>query len=404
MANITKRISKKGVVSYRIKVSLGYNEFHKQITKSFTWTPDPGMTDRQIKKELQRQAAILESESERIPKITRRVKFRELSEEWLAFVEQTGEMKTSSLERIKGLRARTYKALGNLYVDEITYRIIQKFILSLSKAGTNSTTGGGLSEKTQKHYVNYISDVMKYAMKCELIPKNPCVGITVAKTGKREREAYDVSEEADILRSLTEENAPLKYRAFFALAVYCGFRRSEIMGLEWKDIDFENKVISIVRTSQYRGKNTGIYTDTPKTKNSERHIVVTDTILDILEKLRMEQIGQKIHCGDQWVNTDRLFTQWNGKPMSPNTPYVFLQKFCEQHDIPFKGVHSFRHAFATNLIASNEVDIRTVSALMGHSQTSTTLNIYAHEVKKASARGMQIMADLVEKAANNDHE
>lgn len=404
MANITKRISKKGVVSYRIKVSLGYNEFHKQITKSFTWTPDPGMTDRQIKKELQRQAAILESESDRIPKITRRVKFRELSEEWLAFVEQTGEMKTSSLERIKGLRARTYKAIGNLYVDEITYRMIQQFILSLSKAGTNSTTGGGLSEKTQKHYVNYISDVMKYAVKCELIPKNPCVGITVAKTGKRERDAYDVSEEADILRSLAEEDAPLKYQAFFALAVYCGFRRSEIMGLEWKDIDFGNKVISVVRTSQYRGKNTGIYTDTPKTKNSERHIVVTDAILDILEKLRMEQIGQRIHCGDQWVKTDRLFTQWNGKPMNPNTPYVFLQKFCDRNDIPFKGVHSFRHAFATNLIASNEVDIRTVSALMGHSQTSTTLNIYAHEVKKASAKGMQIMANLVDNAVNNDHE
>lgn len=403
MANITKRISKKGIVSYRIKVSLGYDEFRKQITKSFTWTPDPGMTEKQIKKELQRQAALLENEAERIPKITRRVKFRDLSEEWISFTEQTGTMKASSLERIRGLRTRTYKVLGNMYVDEITYRTIQQFILSLAKNGTNKTTGGGLSEKTQKHYINFISDVLKYAMKCDLISTNPCAGISVTKTGTKQREAYDVAEEADILQLMDAESAPLKYRAFFALAVYCGFRRSEIMGLEWKDIDFDNKLISIVRTSQYRGKNTGIYTDTPKTKSSERTVIVTGDLLDILEKLRLEQIGQKIHCGDQWVENDRLFTQWNGKPMNPNTPYVFLQKFCDDHGIPFKGIHSFRHSFATNLITSNAVDIRTVSALMGHSQTSTTLNIYAHEVKKASAQGMQIMADLVKKAANNDH-
>ena len=73
----------------------------------------------------------------------------------------------------------------------------------------------------------------------------------------------------------------------------------------------------------------------------------------------------------------------------------WLKQFCEKNNLPFKGLHSFRHAFASEMIASRQIDIRTVSALLGHAQTSTTLNIYAHEVQNASANAMNLMADLI---------
>lgn len=397
MANITKRVSKKGVVSYRIKVSLGYDENGKQVTKSCTWTPEPGMTERQIKKELDRQALIFEEDAIRNPKNSRRVKFRELSEEWLTLMETTGEMKRSTLERMKDLQERTYKFLGNTYVDDISYRQVQQFIVSIANRD-------GLSEKTQKHYLSFVSDVMRYAKRCGLTKDNPCKDISIVRTGSKEREVYTLEEESRLLYLLSSDNVPLKYRAFFELAIYCGLRRSEILGLEWKDIDFTYAILSVVRTSQYRGKETGTYTDTPKTKNSARSISVTPGLLNTLRDLKLEQNEQRTKCGDQWIETDRLFTQWNGAPIHPNTPYSYLQKLCVKNDIPFKGIHSFRHAFATNLITSNEVDIRTVSALMGHSQTSTTMNIYAHEVKRVSAKSMGLMANLLEKSGNNDHE
>lgn len=402
MANITKRISRKGVVSYRIKVSLGYDSNHKQITKSMTWTPDANMTEKQIQKALEKQAFLFENSLEHNPKISRRVKFGELSEEWIALMENTGEIKRSTLERMKDHRKRIYTVFGNSYIDDISHRAIQQFIISLSKPGTNKSNKNGLSEKTQKHYLTFISDIMRYAIKCEIISTNPCKDISVVKTQKKKREVYSIEEEGHLLDLLRQQNVDMKYRAFFALVIYCGLRRGEALGLEWKDIDFTSGMISIVRVSQYRNKNTGMYTDSPKTENSIRYIMVPKDVLDELLMLKEELAIQKANCGDQWIETDRLFVKWNGEPMFPNTPYRYLKSFCEKNGLEFKGIHSFRHAFATNLITSNAVDIKTVSSLLGHSQTSTTLNIYTHEVKKANAKGMDVMADLIRNAVNND--
>ena len=402
MANITKRVSKKGDVSYRIKAFFGYDKNGKQITRSMTWKPEPGMSERQIRKALDREALIFEESANLNPKNSRRVKFRELSEEWLSLMESTGEMKRSTIERIKGLTPRTYKWLGNQYVDDISYRTIQQFIISLSKPGTNERTGGSLSEKTQKHYISFVSDVMRYALKCGIVTSNPCHDISVVRTGKKEKAVYTIEEEAQQQDLMSRDDIPIKYRAFFELAVYCGFRRGELMGFEWKDIDFTDGTIFVQRTSNYRSSATGTYTDTPKTKESTRYVALPKPVTETLLKLREELDLQKAVCGDQWTETDRLFVQWNGLPMHPNTPYNYLQHLYERNGIPFKGIHSFRHAFATNLIASNRVDIKTVSSLLGHSQASTTLNIYAHEVRKASARGINIYADILQNARNND--
>lgn len=118
-------------------------------------------------------------------------------------------------------------------------------------------------------------------------------------------------------------------------------------------------------------------------------------ILDLIKQLRKEQQEQAVKIGDLWEDNDRLFTTWCGKPMHPNTTYTWLNRFCENENIPFKGIHSFRHAVATQAI-TNGVDIKTVSSILGHSQTSTTLNIYAHAVQKSNVKALNLMADLLQ--------
>ena len=88
-------------------------------------------------------------------------------------MERTQEMKQTTISRMKKLKDRTYEAIGDIYVDKITYRQIQSFILDLSKDGVNQTTGKGLSQKTQKHYITFISDVLKYGIRCGYITVNP---------------------------------------------------------------------------------------------------------------------------------------------------------------------------------------------------------------------------------------
>ena len=112
----------------------------------------------------------------------------------------------------------------------------------------------------------------------------------------------------------------MKYRLYIMLAVYSGFRRSEMLGLEWKDIDFTNNIITVKRTSQYT-KAKGIYTDTTKTKRSKRTIKFPQLIMDLLKDFRLEQLGEAERIGSKWIDNDRLFVKWNGEPINPQTPY-----------------------------------------------------------------------------------
>ena len=279
-------MTKSGVI-YRIRVSAGYDDNFTQIMKSMTYKPKPGMSQRQIKAEVNRQAVLFEEkvrqeQAEKKKRIelgleddfslsAKRVKFKPLAEEWIELMETTHEMKPATIIRIKTMRERTYKAIGEVYVDVLNYRHIQKFITSLAQDGVNQHTGGGLSQKTQKHYVTFISDVLSYARTCGFITDNPCVNVKTVKTGDKEKEIYTM-EELKTLLNLINEKADLQHRVMFNLLAYCGMRRGELLGLEFKDIDFENNTLVIVRTSNYQNGTTGIYTSTPKTKSSVREL------------------------------------------------------------------------------------------------------------------------------------
>ena len=393
MATIQKRANKSGKASYLIKVSLGYDEFGKQRIKSMTYKPSDDLTERQADKEAQKQAILFEEKCKSLELNNKRIKFRYLADEWFDLMERTQEMKQTTISRMKKLKDRTYEAIGDIYVDKITYRQIQSFILDLSKDGVNQTTGKGLSQKTQKHYITFISDVMKYAIKCGYISSNPCKDISVVKTEKKEKDIYSLEELQTLLQKINEK-ADTDYKLFFSLLAYCGIRRGEALGLEYKDVDFKNNTITIRRTSNYSVEK-GVYTDTPKTTSSYRNLQLQPFMIELIKKMQEDRKRQSEKLGDLWVENDRLFITWNGKPMHPNTPYTWLQRFCESEGISFKGLHSFRHSVATHAI-TNGVDIKTVSSVLGHSQTSTTLNIYTHAVQKSNVQALNRMAELLE--------
>lgn len=386
-------MNKSGKASYLIKVSLGYDEFGKQRIKSLTYKPDDNMSERQAFKEAQKQAILFEEKCKSLELNNKRIKFHFLADEWFDLMENTNEMKTATLTRMKTLKKRTYESIGDIYVDKITYRQIQNFIISLSKDGVNQTTGKGLSQKSQKQYITFISDVMKYALKCGYISSNPCKDISVVKTAKKEKDIYSL-EELQILLKKIHTKASTDYKVFFSLLAYCGLRRGEALGIEYKDIDLKNNTVSIMRTSNYSAEK-GVYTDTPKTKSSYRQLQLQPFIIELIINLRKEQQVTAEKLGDLWVENDRLFITWDGKPMHPNTPYTWLERFCKNEGIAFKGLHSFRHSVATQAI-TNGVDIKTVSSILGHSQTSTTLNIYTHAVQKTNVQALNMMADLLQ--------
>lgn len=411
---IQERVSKKGVVSYLIRVSLGYKD-GQQIVKSMTYKPDKGMTAKQIEKEVNRQAVLFEDkakqdyekqlkreadqqeqEENEIAYAKKHYTFKMLAEEWLILQEDSRHLKPSSLLRMKDCRERTYNAFGDVLIVNVSHKRVQNFITSLGKAGANKKTGQGLSQKTQKHYLTFVSDVMIYALNCGYISINPCKDITFTKNDKdnKEKDFYSLDEAKAVL-SVINEKAPTDYKLFFNLLANNGMRRGEALGLEYKDIDFANSVLSIERTSNYRS-GYGVYTDTPKTDSGYRSLYIPPIIIELIKQLREEQQIQAKRLGDLWVDTDRLFVTWCGKPMHPNTPYTWLKRFCEQENVSFKGLHSFRHFFISYSI-SNGVDEKEVSVTAGHKTTQSTAR-YRHTTEKLNKNAVNCIANLLETA------
>lgn len=380
MATIKKRGN-----SYLIRVSCGYdiNGNHKE--QSMTWKPDEGMTKKQIEKELNRQAVMFEESGNHGFK-TSTMKFQELAEEWFENYAKNA-LRSITYERMLQLTHRVYPAIGHLRIDKITAKHLQGFVNFLAKEGANEKTDKPLAPKTIRHNLSFISDVFSYAVRIDLVSDNPCRKVTIPKGEVKEKPIYSQEEIAQLLTAINGE--PTKYRAFFFLIAYSGFRRSEMFGLKWKDIDFENNIISIKRTSNYTSER-GIYTDTTKTKRSKRVLKISPYIMGILKELKDEQDEEALRLGDKWVESDRLFVKWNGEPMNNQTPYGWLKEFCEKNDMPFYGIHSFRH-FAASALISSGLDVVTVSGALGHCNSGTTLNVYAHMFQTAQARVAQAM-------------
>lgn len=376
--------------TYEIKVSCGYGVDGKQRNQYKSYKPEPGMTKRQIEKEVQRQAILFEEDCKR-GQITAAVKFETFAEQWFEEYAKLN-LRNTSYERMKQLTVRVYPAIGHLRLDKITSRHIQQFINDLALNGKSLKNGRPLSRKTAVHHLSFISDVFSYAVKMEMLTDNPCKRVTVPKGEKKEKDIYTLEEVAHLFRLL--ENAPLKYRTFFTLAIYSGFRRGEMLGLEWKDIDWDNCVISVRRTSNYTASK-GIYTDTTKTKKSQRSLKFPQYVMNMLRAYKAEQDKEREKLGTKWQDCDRLFVKWDGSPMNNNTPYFWLKDFCKKNDFRFCDVHSLRHFYASALIAKG-VDVATVSGALGHSTITTTMSVYCHELNQAQAKAYTAIASVLD--------
>ena len=380
MASIRKRGD-----SYQIRVSVGYDAKGKQITRTMTWKPPEQISKRQLQKELTSVAMAFEERCFRGYKISS-IKFDELADEWFREYAEFN-LRHNTFVEMKKLQKRVCAEIGSLRIDKITARQLQSFANSLARDGANKRTGKPLATKTIRHHFEFISDVFNYAVRMGIVVENPCSRVTIPKSEVKEKQIYSQAEMEQLLSKM--DGAPLQYKVFFYLMAYTGFRRGEMLGLEWQDVDFQNNVISVRRTS-YQTADRGLYTDTTKTRRSQRTLKISAHIMEMLRELKAEQDEEAQKLKGYWHASNRLFTKDNGEPLHPNTAYKWLKRFCARNDLPFYGLHSFRHFAASSLISAG-VDVTTVSSALGHSNSGTTLNIYAHQFQTAQAKISEAM-------------
>lgn len=371
---------------YEIRVSCGIDINGKKLGKSKIWIPDNGMTQKQIEKELARQKVLFEEEVKNGICPDNKIRFVDFSKRWMdEYAKVNLTIKTYT--RYEIYLKRINQGIGHLKLKDITPLQLNAFYRSLGADGVNQRkrydengnliNNGKLAPKTILDHHRVISKILATAVKWGLLEKNVAMRADPPKVPHREISYLNEQEVREMLTLLEQE--PIQYQTMITLLVYTGIRRGELCGLEWKDIDFENQVMHVVRSAQYIGNKT-VITKEPKTKSGIRHFSLSIHACILLKRYKRWQLEQKFNAGDQWTESDRLFTSWNGKPIHPDTITDWFSKFIKRSELPYVTLHSLRHTNATLMIAEG-TDVCTVSRRLGHANTATTLNIYAHALK-----------------------
>lgn len=155
------------------------------------------------------------------------------------------------------------------------------------------------------------------------------------------------------------------YYELFLLELTTGMRRGEILGLQWKDVNLDTGELHIRRQVVKKGAQTLI--SKPKTKSSIRTILLPPRMVEILAELK-----KTATC--DWVFPSPVK---EGEPRNPDSLYGRFQKILQRAQCKKVRFHDLRHTFAT-MALENGMDIKTLSAMIGHISTETTLNIYSH--------------------------
>lgn len=250
-------------------------------------------------------------------------------------------------------------AFGNL--TAVTENDVQDFVLH--------KLNGGLSQKTIKDMLIVLRMILKFGAKKNYCVYAPIDVIFPTDRERQELEVLSIANQKKIMR-FVEDNFTFRNLGIF-ICLSTGIRIGEICALTWDDIDTENGVIHIRKTIQriYIRENgirhTELMIDTPKTATSIRDIPMTKDLLSVLKPLRK-------------VVNDSFFVLTNDSmPTEPRTYRNYYKKLLVKLDIPSIKFHGLRHSFATRCIESH-CDYKTVSVILGHSNISTTLNLYVH--------------------------
>lgn len=416
MASLKRITHKNGRVVYRIVISLGYDRDGRKRTKNLTYSVNQSVSPRQQEREALKYAMEVE---DRIKYghgcCAGNVSFEEFAGKWLETVRESLAYGTYvGYEQL--LRSRILPYFKAYKIANVGTADIEAFYKTLA---------GEYSPGTVRRYANVLNGIFGTARRWNLISENPCQN---ARKPKRLQEraklryftpaqslvflkslnmSYEVctsrhtesraGEQADETETCSRTyRVPVQYRVFYTLSIYCGFRKGETLALQWSDIDFGKREISI---SKAVGKTEhGFDCKEPKNRVSVRTVPFSDSLSEMLIQYREEYERYRNELGGDWQGGDNLFIRRDGRRMGQSTTYQYFvshlkryNQWVDQHPgqaaaerltpLPEIPLHGLRHSCAT-LLNYLEVNIIDISKYLGHASCSTTMNIYAHSFEE----------------------
>ena len=295
-----------------------------------------------------------------VGKLKAEMPFGEWLEFWFHTYSKPKLRPTTQLTYWNQIKLHIVPSIGKIALNRLTQKDLQQFYATLKKHGRlkdTETKGSELSNRVVRSCHSLCRMALEKAIEDGLIRKNPAIGCTLPPKQAREMQ---VLMKEEIERFLIQADEAGCYE-FFLLELVTGMRRGELLGLKWSDLNFRTGELHISRQLTTMGFST------PKTKSSIRSILLPGDMVDLLSKMKQKSVSE-------WMFPSPVKKDM---PRDPSAILNLFHRLLERAGCRQVRFHDLRHTFAT-LALENGMDIKTLSATIGHVSTETTLNIYAH--------------------------
>ena len=353
------------------------------------------LIDSQTEKWLNEQAVLFELSCKPQPQQTAsNMTLAEYSKYWFENI-APNKLASSTVAREKSDIDRFLPHIGHYKLTELRPEHFRKLYVALRKE-KNMINGKPLSELTVEGVHACLCGILSDAVESGLLDHNPAWRTyKYSNIDKRQQVVADEEILQKLICALEKES--IKYETYFKLIIATGMRRGECCALKWEDINYAERSIHVCRNAV---KTTGdeIIVKAPKTKAGNRYVYFSAEMESLLREYEAfcaaetERYDKRKQTKDDYV-----FRRKGMKlPMTPSTFTWRFKKILKANDLPTDlNVHSLRHTAASLFIASG-TDVGTVAGLLGHSQPSTTLDIYTHAFDKNKKAASQIMQSSLE--------
>ncbi|HEY4001311.1 MAG TPA: site-specific integrase [Candidatus Xenobia bacterium] len=264
--------------------------------------------------------------------------------------------------------ARSYlvPTLGRIQLLKLTARELNSLYASLLKDGK--------SARTVQYAHSVLHRILKDAARMDLIPRNPADLVDAPRAAKKELTPPDHQQLVAFLDAAKKD----RLHALYVLAITCGLREGELLGLKWPDLNLEAAELQVRRTV-YRVKGQGWVVNEPKTAKGRRMIALPDVAVEALRRHRVAQLEERLAAGPTWKDNGWMFPNTEGTLMErQNLVQRCFKPLLEKAGMPATTrFHDLRHAMATMMLEDG-AHPKVVQERLGHATISVTLDTYSH--------------------------
>ena len=371
----------RGINKYKITIELGTDIYGKRrrLTKNVKCT----------KSEVEKLEGKLKSQnyhtSEKVETKLNNFTFCQMSN---YFLKELCDAKPVTKKKYRKLLERINSIIGNQKLTKITPIMLKGMYSKLKQGKKKELSGSSMNE-----LYKIINQVLDEAVNLEFISENPNKKIKKPKLNEYTPKYYNIEQINKLLSCLEKEN--IKWRTIIILALESSCRRGELCALKWSSLNFDTKVLTI--NNSLKVVDGVVYEDGPKTKNSYRKIILSDTMISLLKEYKEWQDNYIKVIGDKWKDNDYIFTSKYGGNMHPDSFNTMLSRIIKRNNLDYISFHGLRHT-SCSIMVNKHINLRTITDRMGHSKVPFMLDRYAHSFPEEDIASAKTFEEIFKNA------